>query len=97
LYDAWTQHRRSYGARRLTAEIHDRGRTWNRKRVARLMSVAGIEDVHRRRHGKKRTRLTTSSIAPDLVKRRGRRCSGPLNGPRTAEWGAARLGTVWVR
>jgi transposase InsO family protein len=72
LHDAWTQHRRTYGARRLTAEIHDReqqGRNWNRKRVARLMSVAGIEGIHRRRHGKKRTRLTSGAFAPDLVKR----------------------------
>lgn len=39
LHDAWSQHRRTYGARRLTAEIRERdqhGRTWNRKKVARL-------------------------------------------------------------
>ncbi|MEV1294922.1 DDE-type integrase/transposase/recombinase, partial [Pseudonocardia sp. NPDC049635] len=41
-----------------------------RKRVARLMSVAGIEGIHRRRHGKKRSRVTAGSVAPDLVKRR---------------------------
>ena len=33
LYDAWTPHRRTYGARRLTAEIHDRGQAWNRTKV----------------------------------------------------------------
>jgi putative transposase len=72
LHDAWTQHRRTYGARRLTAEIRDRnkqGQGWNRKKVARLMTVAGIEGIHRRRHGKKRTRLGAGSVAPDLVKR----------------------------
>lgn len=69
LHDAWVEHRRTYGARRLTAEIHDRGRRWNHKRVARLMVVAGIEGIHRRRHGKKRSRLGAGAIAPDLVKR----------------------------
>ncbi len=34
------------------------------------MIVAGIEGNHRRRHGKKRTRLTAGSVANDLVKRR---------------------------
>jgi putative transposase len=33
------------------------------------MTVAGIQGVHRRRHGKKRSRLAAGSIAPDLVKR----------------------------
>jgi transposase InsO family protein len=69
LHDAWAEHRRAYGARRLTAEIRDRGRAWNRKKVARLMTVAGIEGIHRRRHGKKRSRIGAGSVAPDLVKR----------------------------
>jgi putative transposase len=72
LRHAWVEHRRTYGARRLTAEIRDRnkqGQGWNRKKVARLMTVAGIEGVHRRRHGKKRTRISTGSVTPDLVQR----------------------------
>jgi transposase InsO family protein len=69
LRDAWVEHRRTYGARRLTAEIHDRGQDWNHKKVARLMTVAGIEGIHRRRHGKTRSRIATGSVAPDLVKR----------------------------
>ena len=72
LHDAWAEHRRTYGARRLTAEIRDRdhqGHAWNRKKVARLMTVAGIEGIHRRRHGKKRSRIAAGSVAPDLVKR----------------------------
>jgi putative transposase len=69
LHDAWAEHRRTYGARRLTAEIHDRGQLWNRKKVARLMTVAGIEGIHRRRHGKKRSRIGAGAVAPDLVKR----------------------------
>ncbi|MGY1673859.1 IS3 family transposase, partial [Geodermatophilus sp. SYSU D00710] len=32
---AWAERRQVYGARRLTAEIRDRGQGWNRKRVAR--------------------------------------------------------------
>lgn len=69
LHDAWNEHRRTYGARRLTAEIRDRGQAWNHKKVARLMAVAGIEGIHRRRHGKKRSRIGAGSVAPDLVKR----------------------------
>jgi hypothetical protein len=69
LHDAWVEHRRTYGARRLTAEIRDRGQGWNRKKVARLMTVAGIEGIHRRRHGKKRSRVGAGSVAPDLVGR----------------------------
>lgn len=69
LRTAWHEHRRTYGARRLTAEIVDRGHCWNRKRVARLMTVAGIEGIHRRGHGKKRSRGGAGSVAPDLVQR----------------------------
>ena len=69
LREAWVEHRRTYGSRRLTAEIHDRGQDWNHKKVARLMTVAGIEGIHRRRHGKSRSRIATGSVAPDLVKR----------------------------
>ena len=41
----------------------------NRKRVARLMTVAGIEGIPRRWRGKKRTRLAAGDVAPDLVGR----------------------------
>lgn len=79
LRDAWVEHRRTYGARGLTAEIRDRdpqGQAWNRKKVARLMTVAGIEGIHRRRHGKKRSRIGAGSVAPDLVGRQFR-ADGP--------------------
>jgi transposase InsO family protein len=33
------------------------------------MTVAGIEGIHRRRHGKKRSRIGAGSVAPDLVGR----------------------------
>jgi putative transposase len=50
--EAWVEHRPIYGARRLTAEVRDRGHGRNRKRVARLMRLGAIEGVHRRRRGK---------------------------------------------
>lgn len=45
---AWVEHRRIYGARRLTAEVRDRGHGWNRKRVARLMRLGSIEGAEGR-------------------------------------------------
>jgi hypothetical protein len=32
-HQAWNEHRRVYGARRLSAEIRSRGHAWNRKRL----------------------------------------------------------------
>jgi putative transposase len=69
LHHAWEEHRRTYGARRLTAEIVDRGRPWNRKRVARLMRLGAIEGAHRRRRGKYGRRTGSTATAPDLVQR----------------------------
>ena len=69
LHAAWAEHRRVYGARRLTAEIRDRGHDWARKRVARLMSVAGIEGAHRRRRGKRARASGCPAPAPDRVGR----------------------------
>ncbi len=68
-YQAWIEHRRVYGARRLTAEICSRGQRWNRKRVARLMRIGGIEGVHRRRRGKYGRRTRSTPTAADLVER----------------------------
>jgi transposase InsO family protein len=66
---AWIEHRRVYGARRLTAEIRSRGDRWNRKRVARLMRLGGIEGIHRRRRGKYGRRTRSTATAADLVER----------------------------
>jgi transposase InsO family protein len=68
-HQAWSEHRRVYGARRLTAEIRSRGHAWNRKRVARLMRVARIEGIHRRRRGKYGRRTASTATADDLVER----------------------------
>jgi putative transposase len=66
---AWAEHSRVYGARRLTAELRHRGHRWNRKKVARLMRVAGVEGAHRRRRGTYGRRSLTTATAPDLVER----------------------------
>jgi transposase InsO family protein len=66
---AWAQHRQVYGARRLTAEIRDRGHAWNRKQVARLMRLGAIEGMHRRKRGKYGRRTVSAATAPDLVER----------------------------
>lgn len=66
---AWAEHRRVYGARRLTAELRHRGPPWNRKKVARLMRVAGVEGAHRRHRGKYGRRSHSTATAPDLVER----------------------------
>lgn len=68
--DAWSEHRRVYGARRLTAEVRDRGHLWNRKHVARLMRLGAMEGAHRRRRGKYGRRGASTATAPDLVARR---------------------------
>jgi hypothetical protein len=71
LRQAWAEHRQVYGARRLTAELRDRGMIINRKAVARLMRLAGIQGIHRRRAGKRRQRASSAMApAPDLVQRR---------------------------
>jgi putative transposase len=67
--EAWIAHRRIYGARRLTAEVRDRGYAWNRKRVARLMRLGSVEGIHRRRRGKYGRRSSSTATAPDRVER----------------------------
>lgn len=64
---ASTEYRRVYGARRLTAEVHDCGYEWTRKQVARLMHVDGIEGVGRTLHrtGKRGRAWTGPAPAPD--------------------------------
>jgi hypothetical protein len=60
-------------ARRLTAEIRDRGHEWNRKKATRLMTVAEIEGVYRRRQGKQRCRISTEVLAGYLPRPAGHR------------------------
>jgi transposase InsO family protein len=59
-----------YGYRRITAELREQGCVVNRKRIARLMSLAGLSGADRRRRaGKPRQAERQTPPAPDLVNR----------------------------
>lgn len=59
--------RRTYGSPRIHAELQRRGQRCSRKRVARLMTHAGLAGVHARRH--RRPRRATLGDGVDLVNR----------------------------
>lgn len=61
--------RGTYGVPRVHAELADEGTRCSRKRVARLMRLAGIEGVHRRRAARTTVRDRDAAPAPDLVER----------------------------
>jgi putative transposase len=64
------QSRRTYGYRRVTAELVDgRGREVGRHRVARLMRQAGVQGVTRRRFCRTTRRDERARPAPDLLQR----------------------------
>lgn len=60
--------RATYGAPRIHAESRAQGQRWSRKRVARLMRLAGVAGCHRRRFRTTR-RGPARPSAPDLVQR----------------------------
>ena len=62
--------RGTYGVPRVHAELRFGGVACGRKRVARLMRLAGLEGVHRRRFVRTTTRDRAAAPAPDLVNRR---------------------------
>ena len=64
---AWS--RRSHGRPRMHAELRDEGHQVNHKRVGRLMKLAGIVGVTRRRKWRTTTRDPHARAAPDLVER----------------------------
>ncbi len=63
------QSRGTYGAPRIHAELRDAGVRCGRKRVARLMSQAGLHGGHRRRRLRTTIRDEAAAPAPDLVVR----------------------------
>ena len=63
--------RRTYGAPRIHAELHDLGISSSRKRVARLMRSAGVRGLHHPRRRRPRPD-PRAGIVPDLVERRFR-------------------------
>ena len=63
------QSRGTYGAPRIWAELRDRGVVCSRKRVARLLRLAGRQGCHRRKGPTPSRRTPAASPAPDLVQR----------------------------
>jgi putative transposase len=61
--------RGTYGAPRIRAELAAAGTRVGRRRVARLMTVAGLAGVTRRRHVVTTRRDPAAAPAPDLVRR----------------------------
>jgi putative transposase len=61
--------RGTYGVPRVHAELRYGGTHCGRKRVARLMTAAGLEGVHRRRAVRTTIRDRDAAPAPDLVNR----------------------------
>ena len=63
------QSRGTYGAPRIRAELRDRGLVCSRKRVARLLRLAGLQGCHRRKGPTAPRRTPGPPPAPDLVQR----------------------------
>ncbi|PNY79252.1 IS3 family transposase [Deinococcus koreensis] len=58
-----------YGVPRVHAELREHGMACSRRRVARLMSAAGLQGKDRRKHKRTTTRNETHPVAKDLVHR----------------------------
>ncbi len=65
-----TEHKGTYGVRRVHAELRGFGRTVNRKRIERLMRRHGIEGRHLRRRKRTTVPDRLAPPVPDLVQRR---------------------------
>jgi putative transposase len=63
------QSRGTYGAPRIWADLRDRGVVCSRKRVARLLRLAGLQGCHRRKGLPSPRRTPGAASAPDLVRR----------------------------
>jgi putative transposase len=63
------QSRGTYGTPRIWAELRHVGVACSRKRVARLLRLAGLQGCHRRKGPPTRRRVSETAPAPDLVRR----------------------------
>ena len=63
------QSRGTYGTPRIRAELRDAGVACSRKRVARLLRLAGLQGCHRRKGPPSPRRTPGATPAPDLVRR----------------------------
>ena len=63
------QSRGTYGTPRIRAELRDAGVACSRKRVARLLRLAGPQGCHRRKGPPSPRRTPGATPAPDLVRR----------------------------
>jgi transposase InsO family protein len=59
----------TYGAPRITAELHDAGQRVNRKRVARVMRRFGVQGLRLRRRCRTTVADPAAAKAPDLIGR----------------------------
>jgi transposase InsO family protein len=73
------QHGGAYGSKRVTVELHRRGRRVNRKRVERIMRERGIIGITRRRRRSLTKPDPAGAPAPDLI---GRDFTAPAPGER---------------
>jgi putative transposase len=69
IHDVWTASRRRYGVPRVTAQLWREGVKVNRKRVARLMCLVGIQGIRGRRKMVTTRRDPNATPAADLVHR----------------------------
>lgn len=68
--DVHAQSRQTYGYRRVTAElVNGQGESVGRHRLARLMRLAGLQGVTRRRFCRTTRRDDNARPAPDLLQR----------------------------
>jgi putative transposase len=64
-----TAHKKAYGSKRVTVELHRRGRRVNRKKVERIMRERGVVGWTRRRRRSLTKQDLTAPPAPDLIGR----------------------------
>jgi transposase InsO family protein len=69
IYDVWAQAKGRYGVPRVTAQLWREGVTINHKRVARLMTILGIQGICGRRKVVTTRRDRSATPALDLVQR----------------------------